>query len=155
MWGHERRPEQCLLTSAKNLRSCTRLPPRIFSTFFAPSATAASMRRWCLSSSIRSSKALMVVPNLTGHLGGKTWQGWKSTVDLRALSASLVGCISYLKHVTCWIHCIFHPSCWLRYFHNVHADYFNLCLAVLEHLLSCSQQLPLLPKGIRCRERDH
>lgn len=77
----------------------------------------------------------------------------KMSQVLWILWLSVVSCISYSKHVTCWIHCVFHPSCWLRYFHNVHADYFNLCLAVLEHLLSCSQQLPLLPKGIRGRER--
>lgn len=135
-----------MLTSAKNLRSCTRLPPRIFSTFLAPSATAVSMRRWCLSSSIRSSKALMVLPILTGNLGDKIWKGWELTQHLRLWLHLFWAVISYLKHPTCWIRWIFHPSYWLRYFPNVHADYLNLCLAVLKHLLSCSQQLPLLPK---------
>lgn len=82
-------------------------------------------------------------------------ENWLSIVDLGALAASILGCISYLKHLTCWIHCIFHPSCWLRYFHNVHADYFNLCLAVLKHLLSCSQQLPLLPKRKHMQRENH
>lgn len=42
-------------TSASALRSCVRRLPSSFTTFFAPSATAASMRTRCLSSSASSS----------------------------------------------------------------------------------------------------
>ena len=43
------------LTSASTLRSCVRRLPSSFTTFLAPSATAASMRRRCRSSSTLSS----------------------------------------------------------------------------------------------------
>lgn len=43
------------LTSASAFRSCVRRPPSSFTTFLAPSATAASMRSRCLSSSASSS----------------------------------------------------------------------------------------------------
>lgn len=43
------------LTSASAFRSCVRWPPSSFTTFLAPSATAASMRSRCLSSSASGS----------------------------------------------------------------------------------------------------
>lgn len=48
------------LTSAKARRSCTLRTPSCLTTFLAPSATAASIFRWCLSSSSRSSSGLIV-----------------------------------------------------------------------------------------------
>lgn len=53
------RPIQAL-TSAKARRSCTLRTPSCLTTFLAPSATAASILRWCLSSSTRSSSGLIV-----------------------------------------------------------------------------------------------
>lgn len=52
-------------TSASALRSCVRRLPSSFTTFFAPSATAASMRTRCLSSSASSSG-----PGRWGQLSG-------------------------------------------------------------------------------------
>lgn len=48
------------LTSARARRSCTLRTPSCLTTFLAPSATAASILRWCLSSSTRSSRGLIV-----------------------------------------------------------------------------------------------
>ncbi len=48
------------LTSAKARRSCTLRTPSCLTTFLAPSATAASILRWCLSSSTRSSSGQIV-----------------------------------------------------------------------------------------------
>ena len=107
------------LTSASTLRSCVRRLPSSFTTFLAPSATAALMRRRCRSSSTISSgpgrrRGQPQVPALL-RPAQPPWPGLTWLRGPAGLQAT-----------------------------DLHSQQGHLQLAVLEHLLGGRQQLPLL-----------